>query len=179
MTSPGNLYAAALYRLAREENADTVILRQLLFLDQCFQLEPAYLQLLSTPLLPQAQRCEILDAAFRGKVHPYVLNFLKILTEKGKIRLFDRCCSHFQQQYNRDHAIVQVIAVTAVPLSANQATKLTGKLSSLTGKTVSLQNRVDSRVLGGIRLHYEGKQLDDTLSHRLQQLRSLLQDTLL
>ena len=70
-------------------------------------------------------------------------------------------------------------AVTAVPLSGPQADRLTGKLSTLTGKTVRLHNRVDPACLGGVRLCYDGRQVDDTVSHRLEDITNMLKNTVL
>ena len=125
------------------------------------------------------ERCGILDDSFRGKVHPYVLNFLKILTEKGYMRHFFDCCKAYEESYNRDNGILPVTAVTAVSLNPAQAEKLTAKLCQITGKQVKLCNRVDPDILGGVRLNYDGKQLDDTVTHRLDAVRSLLKNTVL
>ena len=40
----------------------------------------------------------IIDESFGGKVHVYVLNFLKLLTEKQCIRCFEDCCKVYQKQ---------------------------------------------------------------------------------
>ena len=64
-------------------------------------------------------------------------------------------------------------------LNPAQTEKLTAKLCQITGKQVKLLNRVDPEVLGGVRLDYDGKQLDDTVSHRLDAVRSLLKSTVL
>ena len=69
--------------------------------------------------------------------------------------------------------------MTAVALSGEQAKKLTEKLSRMTGKHIALENRIDPSVLGGVRLDYDGKQLDDTVAHRLEAVRSLLKNTVL
>lgn len=179
MTQAGIVYGEALYELAKSEGLSEEILSQITVLADSFRQEPDFLRLLAAPNLSKAERCDILDRSFRGKVHPYVLNFLKILTEKGYVRYFADCCAAYRDRYNRDNGILPVTAVTAVPLTRAQADKLTGKLSELTGKTVSLQNRVDPGVLGGIRLDYDGKRLDDTVSHRLDAVRGLLKNTVL
>ena len=83
MTQAANTYGQALYDLAKEESLGKTILEELSVLKSVFADAPAYSKLLSTPDIPKQERCAILDEAFRGKVHPYVLNFLKILTEKG------------------------------------------------------------------------------------------------
>ncbi len=179
MTQIGNVYGEALYSLCLEEDLTGEILQQLQTLQQCFSSEPDYLRLLSTPALSKEDRCRILDEAFRQHTHPYVLNFLKILTEKGYIRQFHDCCQAFQTLYNQDHGILPVIAVTAIPLSPEQSRRLTEKLSAVTGKTIELDNQVEPAVLGGIRLDYDGKRLDDTIAHRLDAIRSLLSKTVL
>jgi len=42
-----------------------------------------------------------------------------------------------------------------------------------------LTNRVDPDVLGGVRLDFDGKCVDDTLSHRLDSIRNMLNHTVL
>ena len=121
----------------------------------------------------------MLDDSLRAQVHPYVLNFLKILTEKGYMRHFSGCCQLFRQQYNCDNGIMPVTAVTKLPLSDELRRKLTEKLSSVTGKTIELECRVDPECLGGVRLDYDGKRLDDTVSHRMDAITKALKGTVL
>ena len=179
MTQVGSVYGEALYALALEESLSKQILEELSVLEQSFRAEPDFIRLLGTPNLSVQERCKILDDSFRGKVQPYVLNFLKILTEKGYMRHFFDCCKAYEESYNRDNGILPVTAITAVSLNPAQAEKLTEKLCQITGKQVQLQNKVDPEVLGGVRLDYDGKRLDDTVSHRLDAVRSLLRSTVL
>ena len=179
MTQVGSVYGEALYALAVEESLSKQILEELSVLELSFRAEPDFIRLLGTPNLSVQERCRILDDSFRGKVQPYVLNFLKILTEKGYMRHFFDCCKAYEESYNRDNGILPVTAITAVSLNAAQVEKLTAKLCQITGKQVKLHNRVDPEVLGGVRLDYDGKRLDDTVSHRLDAVRSLLKNTVL
>lgn len=179
MSRIGTIYGEALYTLAREEGLSQVILRQLTILESSFSAEPEFLRLLDTPNLPKAERCDILDDCFRGRIEDYLLNFLKILTEKGCIRHFPRCVSAYQALYNRDQGILVVTAVTAVPLENRQMRELTKKLQRITGKQIQLVSKLDPGVLGGIRLDYDGKRLDSTVAHRLEAVRSMLQASVL
>lgn len=179
MTDAANVYGQALYELARDEALAPRILEELKVLRQSFAEEPGFLQLLSTSAIPKPERCQVLDSVLRSRVHPYVLNFLKILTEKGYIRQFDRCCQVFTRQYNRDNGIVEVTAVTAAPLSDELRKKLADKLSGLTGKTIELTCRVDPECLGGVRLDLDGKQVDGTVRRRLDDIRNILKNTVL
>ena len=179
MTEVGSVYGESLYELAKEESLDALIGGQLAVLQDAFRQEPDFIRLLSSPNLTKAERCQILDDSFRSKVHAYVLNFMKILTEKNYVRYFSDCCDAFTARYNQDNNILTVTAVTAVALTPAQTEKLTEKLSRITGKQIALKNRIESNVLGGMRLDYDGQRLDDTVSHRLDAIRNLLDKTVL
>ena len=179
MTEVGNVYGESLYELAKEENLGKLIGDQLAVLQLSFQQEPEFIRLLSSPNLTKQERCQILDDSFRGKIHAYILNFLKILTEKGYMRYFSDCCDAYTEHYDQDNGILRVDAVCAVELSVDQKDKLIEKLAGITGKEVVLRTRIDPRVLGGIRLDYDGQRLDDTVSHRLDTIRNVLNKTVL
>ena len=179
MTQAANTYAQALYDLAREENLGKTILEELAVLKGVFAENPQYSKLLSAPDIPKQERCGILDEAFRGKVNPYVLNFMKILTEKGYIRFFPDCCDAYRGFYNEDNGILVVKAVSAVALSDAQKQKLAAKLEANTGKQIDLQCSVDAAQLGGLRLSYSGKQVDGTVKNRMDAIAKLLKNTVL
>ena len=179
MTEVATTYGQAMYDLARDEGLAKELLGQLTALNACLSGEPGFTQLLSTPNIPKEERVRILDDSFRGKLHPYVLNFLKVLTEKGYMKHFSGCCQMYKQQYNLDNGIVPVTAYTAVPLSDELRSKLTAKLSTVTGKTIELDCRIDPETLGGVRLDFDGKQVDGTVRRRLEDIRGLLKNTVL
>lgn len=179
MSQIGSIYGQALYGLAKDEGISDVILQQLTVLDQSFREEPQFLRLLCAPNLAVQERCSVIDQCFRGKVHQYVLNFLKILTEKSVVKSFPDCVSFYIEQYNEDHGILPVTAVTAVALSENQTKRLADKLSAITGKYITINNRIDPDCLGGVRLDYDGKRIDGSVANRLESVRNLLKNTVL
>ncbi len=179
MTQIATTYAQALYDLAKDEQLTEEILTQLQALHAGFAAEPDFVRLLSAPNLSKEERCRILDDSFRGKVHTYVLSFLKLLTEKGYARHFADCCQAYEALYNTDHGILIVQAVTAAELTEDQRRRLTDKLQTITGKKVQLRTKIDPAVLGGIRLDYDGKRVDGTVQNRLDSIASLLKNTVL
>ena len=171
MTEIARMYGGSLYDLAAEEGLETRILDELDEAAKLIRDDPEYLRLLSTPSIPKKERCALLDEAFRGQVHLYVLNFLKILCEKGTLRELSGCARAYRIRYNQAHGILEATAVSAVPLTEQQRAALHAKLESLTGKTIDLKTKVDAKVLGGIRLDIEGTELDGTVQNRLASLR--------
>ena len=179
MTRTGNVYGQGLYALAKEERLEGEILQQLQVLEECFGKDPEYLKLLASSNVPKQERIAILDRTFAEKLHPYVLNFLKLLTEKGYIRHFSSCCQAFLENYRQDNGILAVQAISAVALSEEQKEKLVKKLEVITGKRIELLCKVDPKVLGGMRLSFDGKQVDGTVQGRLQTMEKQLKNTVI
>lgn len=171
MTETAKMYGGSLYDLAAEEGLETRILGELDEVVKLLKENPDYLRLLSTPSIPKKERCGLLDEALRDQVHLYVLNFLKILCEKGTLRELSGCARAYRIRYNEAHGILEATATSAVPLTAEQTESLHAKLETLTGKTIDLKTKVDAKVLGGIRLDIEGTELDGTVQNRLAALR--------
>ena len=169
MTETARMYGGSLYDLAAEEGLDERILGELEGVTALLNGDAEYLHLLS---IPKKERCALLDEAFRGQVHLYVLNFIKLLCEKGALRELPGCARAYRLRYNEAHGILEATAVSAVPLTAEQTARLHEKLEKVTGKHIDLKTKVEPAVLGGIRLDIEGTELDGTVRNRLAGLRS-------
>ena len=179
MMRAASVYAEALYGLAKDENLSTQIMEEIKTLDGVFTAEKDYLRLLSTHNLSVEDRLKIVDDSFRGKVHAYTLNFLKLLTEKGYASDFHACVATYKDLYNEDNGILPVKVVTAEPLTPQQALRLKARLGTITGKIIELIQHVDPACLGGIRLDYDGKRVEDTVAGRLEAVRKTLKNTIL
>ena len=171
MTEIARMYGGSLYDLAAEEGLETRILGELDEVQKLLKQNPDYLRLLSTPSIPKKERCGLLDEALRGQVHLYVLNFLKILCEKGTLRELSGCARAYRVRYNQAHGILEATATTAVAMTEQQAKSLHEKLEKVTGRHIDLKTKVEPAVLGGIRLDIEGTELDGTVQNRLASLR--------
>lgn len=174
MTAAEKEYGGALFSLACEEHIEDEVLAGLAAVKAAFAETPAYPKLLENPAVKQDERLALLDEAFRGSVHGYVLNFLKILCEKRALGSVAGCEAEYRAQLYAARGLLPVVASTAVPLTAVQTEALRAKLAHLTGKTVLLENSVDVALVGGVKLRYEGRELDGTVAGRLAALRKTL-----
>ena len=179
MTTAWGLYGQSLYDLAAEEKADDQIMEELEAVRGIFRENPDYITLLSEPSIPGKNRIQLLDEAFGGQIHPYLLNFLKILVEKGMLRGFSTCYSTYRKSYNKDHGISEAMVTSAVALDESQAEALREKLEKLSGRKVLLRRRVDEKVLGGLRVELDGRLFDGTVGGRLEELRRRVTETVL
>ncbi|WP_330364809.1 ATP synthase F1 subunit delta [Butyrivibrio sp. NC3005] len=177
VTETARKYGGSLYELALEDQKTDEVLGQLKDILGIFKENPDYLRILSEPSIPKAERCKLLDDAFKGNVWPYLLNFLKLLCEKGYIREFKGCVGEFRKRFNDDHGIAQATVTTARELTVSQKDSLRKKLEALSGKKVDMIVYTNPALLGGIRVDMEGKRYDGTAKERLDQLQHIIENT--
>lgn len=170
MTQTARLYGGSMYELAAEEQLTDVILGQMQEVRRLFQENPDYVRLLGEPSIPKKERNALLDTAFAGQTEKYLLNFLKLLCERGLLGEFGGCCDEFTRRYNGDHGIAQAVVTSAVALTDAQMAALTEKLQKLSGKKISLTQKRDASVMAGLKVELEGKLLDGTVQGRLSGL---------
>ena len=170
-------YGGALYDLAREESLEEQILGELHAVSDLFRQNPDYGRLLMEPSIEKQEREKLIDEAWGGSVHPYTQNFMKLLCDNGTISALPDCFEAFRGRYNRDHDIIDVCAVSAVPLTEAQAARLREKLEAKCKKHVELTVQTDPTLLGGIRLELPDRQLDGTVQSHLNQIQQLLESS--
>lgn len=173
MTALEKEYGDAMYSLAMEENCVDEVLEGLELAVGVFGENPGYLTLVQNPALSKEERLGLLDQAFAG-AHKYVLHLLKLLCERSALGLCAGCLEQFRALVYAQRGILPVEVISAVELTAQQQEALRTKLAAKTGKTILLKEKLDPSVLGGIKLRYEGRELDGTAAGRLNALRQML-----
>ena len=167
MTNTARLYGGSLYDLAAEEGILDELMEQTTELRQVFRENPDYLQLLSEPSIAKNERLGLIDQAFGGQLQKYLVNFVKLLCERGLLWEYAGCCEEFARRYDVDHNIARAEVTSAVALTEQQTEALTRKLEKISGKNIRLTARTDPSVLAGLRVELEGKLLDGTVQGRL------------
>ena len=89
MTEFGREYGDGLYALCAEEKITDAVLAQLAELKGLFRENPDFIRLLSNMSIPKTERVLAADHALQGQVHPFVLNFVKLLVERGAMYEFE------------------------------------------------------------------------------------------
>lgn len=166
-------YAKALFLLTEEEKTTENVLKELETVKKLLCENPRYIKLLDTPALVKEEKLLLIDKAF-SSFDGNLLNFIKLLCEKHAVYQIPRACDAYAAFYDEAYGVERVEAVTAVPMTAVQISKMTEKLAMLTGKTIVIRNTVDPAVLGGVILRYSGKQLDGSLKARLDRFEKSL-----
>ena len=134
---------------------------------------PEYLDFLSSPNIPKSERIAAIEQAFSGE-HEYIVSFLSLLCEKGRIREIRECISEFKQLCDAADKISVAQVTSAFELSESQRSALTAKLQKLCGNRVVLDCKTDNSLMGGVIVSVDGKVIDGSVRHQLHQLKEVM-----
>ena len=174
MTGIAKEYATALFMLAGETGAEENWLSALDTVSALLEENGAYVEFLASPGIPKAERTEALSAVFSGHIPEEVVSFLQILCERGHIRSFFECAEEYRALYQAAKAMIPARVISAVPLTDEEQKRLTQKLEAMSNKTVFAEWAVDPSLLGGVVVEMDGKVLDGSLRHRLQDMKDVM-----
>ena len=162
----GKLYAQALFELSLEENDLEQVYGDMEQCRKVFEDHPELTDLLNSPVILKNEKHDIINKVFgeeKGTVH----DFICLVTDKNRIRYFDKIAESFNQLYDEHKGIREMTAVTSVPLKVDAKQRLIKKLEEKSGKTVKLKEVVDPSIMGGIILKMGDTMIDNSVKGRL------------
>jgi F-type H+-transporting ATPase subunit delta len=134
---------------------------------------PELYALLRNPQLDPGAKSAILEELL-GDSDELVRNFLRLLTEKGRVGEIDEIGRQFERLSAEEEGVLNVELTTAVELSDDEAKTIVAQIESASGRTVEATRKVDPDLVGGIVLQVGSMRLDASVRGRLERLRQEL-----
>lgn len=179
MTEYARVYGGSLYDLAAEEKLSDIIMEQMLEIKELFRENPDYIKLLSEPSIKKDERIKLIEESLGSQAERYLVSFVKLLCEKNLLGEYEGCTQVFVNRYNEDHNISEAVVTSAVKLTDDQLAALKEKLSKMSGKEVSITEKIDPSLMAGLKVELEGKLLDGSVSGRLAGISRKLDETIM
>jgi F-type H+-transporting ATPase subunit delta len=174
MSTPVEVYAESIHRIASAEGVLTRVEAELFQVAQVLESNDALRAALTDPHAPVAARQQVMEDLLKGKASPATLGAIALVVGAGRAvdlpaiarAVLDRGAA------SRNHAIAEVRS--AVPLTDAQRARLATALKSSTGKDVEIKVVIDPTVLGGIITQIGDTVIDGSVRHRLNRVRETL-----
>lgn len=167
------VYAEAFFELCRDEASDRLgdILGELTALNDIFTQNPDFIKLLGTPTVPMDEKLGMMKEVIADGISEYTGNLLCVLTECGRMNCFSGIVKNFRALYNDHFRIAEIIVTSSAPLSEQIRAQIAEKMTEVTGKKVSIREKVDPSLIGGVMIDYGSTRYDGSVRTRLSELR--------
>ncbi len=171
------IYGDAFFSLCREQNHAGLkdVLGELTELEKIFSENPGFTKLMSTPTVSLDEKLSLLGEIIKaGNLSELCGNLLCVLCEKHRMNCFSGIVKYFRELYNDEFKIAEITVTTSDPLSDATRQKIAEKMSKVIGKTVSITEKVDKKLIGGIVIDYGSRRYDGSVRSRLDALKGEL-----
>lgn len=167
------VYGDAFFSLCCEENESGLKnhLDEITELSKVFSENPEFIKLMGTPTVSLEEKLALVDEIVKsGKVSELTGNLLCVLTEKGRMGCFAGIVKRFRELYNDKFKLAEITVTTSAPLSDEMKSKIAEKMSKIIGKTVTINERIDTGIIGGIIIDHGSRRYDGSIKARLNEL---------
>lgn len=170
----GRRYGKALFELAIDSNNTEEIYQELLSLRNIYADVPELGSVLSDVRLEPHEKRLIMDKLVSG-YQGIVKNFLEVVFMYNRMNDLPLMIDEYENRYNENNGLLLGSVTTAVPLSAEQLTRLEENVAkTMNYQTVELKQQVDSTIIGGAIVEADHQVIDGSIRTQLEKLRNQL-----
>jgi F-type H+-transporting ATPase subunit delta len=146
------------------------------FISDVLNKLPQLDSLLSSPRVAHSDKAAILDKTLAGKASDLFLNFLKVVSQHGRLDCLRVIQASLKEQYSQDQGRLEVLVTTATRLDEPAVATMQDKLNKVFDATVDLILNVDSSLVGGTVIRIGDTVYDGSVANQLERIRTTVRE---
>ena len=174
MNIVANRYAEALFQIGEEENLTDMMYKELSDVVNLIKVNQDFFSVLKSPVISKKEKISLIDNIYENKININIKNFLKILIEQDRISFILDISDSYKELLNEKNNILEGFVISAIPMKKEEIKELEEKLSKKYNKNVTLENKVDKSILGGVLVRLGNEEIDGTVKTRLDKMKEQL-----
>ena len=164
------VYVETLLRQADRHDVVDAVSEGIEAFDRALTSSRDFRTFLEAPQIDADAKREVIATAFEGRVHALVLRFVDLVIDRKREALFPEIASTWRvlidERANRQTATVE----SAVPIDDATLDAMRRALEEATGKNITIDQRVDESLLGGVVVKTGDLVMDASLRSKLSNL---------
>ncbi len=168
-------YGGVLFDLSQESKSPKKMLKEATLLLKCLEEESQVWSQVTSPIIPLRAQCQMAEK-LASSLHfgNLMKRFLDIVCQNRRLQDLNFILRNFIDRAQRAEGILEGVLETAEELSPKQIEKLQKSLKMQLGKTISIHQRVDENLLGGVVLRVGSLMIDVSLRTQLNKFRQAM-----
>jgi F-type H+-transporting ATPase subunit delta len=169
-------YARALLDLAIEDGNIDQYAQDIARFDELLDASTEARLVLTNPAIPMALRQAVVSKLVETlKLSRVASNFLRLLVERGRIRVLKHIVRAFLHGSDSRSHRVRGRVISPLPLTPPQLDRLSQAIGKLLNRQAILSPEVDPDLIGGVRIEIAGQTFDGSLRNHLDRIRERVQ----
>jgi F-type H+-transporting ATPase subunit delta len=160
-------YALAFYQLAEQSNKIDAVTKDVKQLARLIKESEEFKRFIDNPVISSIKRSHILRDLLQGSLDELTLRFLIFLEYKKRFSFLPGICACFEEHFLQAHNVARVVVVSRQKLSEYQVKNLEARFQQKFKQDILLEQKIDEKLIGGIKLQYGDTIYDYTLRKHL------------
>ena len=168
-------YASALFDLANETSKTSDVEGDLVKFQELLDESPDHLRVVRSPVIGSGDQSRAIAAILnRVGIGGLTANFLKLVTANRRLFVIQDIIKVYRALSAKARGEITAEVTSAFALNDGHVTALKETLKASVGKDVTLQQRVDPSLLGGLVVKVGSRMIDSSLKTKLQNMKVAL-----
>ena len=169
-------YAGALFDVVHKQGTVDAAERDLTAMHNLVAGHEELRKVFETPAVPLQKKRAVLEAilASAGQFSTEVKRLLLMLADRDRLSLLAEIASAFAERTMFSRRVLPADVVTAVPLDDARRAAVTKALTQAAGCAVTLNERVDPAIIGGVIARVGSTVYDASVTRQLERMRQQL-----
>ncbi len=167
-------YSLALLDIAKEEKKLDNYKEQALIIVDLLLENPTYIDILGSYAINDQDRLKLVDKAFSNKIEKCLKNFISLLVEKKRTKYIVPSLKRFILLINKEKDIHEGVAYSVSKLTTKELKDIEVTTSKILNLKVNLTNKLDSKLISGVRVVVGDQVIDNSIATKIENLRQQL-----
>ena len=168
----GDVYAKALLGFAENSGDSETLLGELEQVVSLMDELPKLRSVLESLRVPHEEKGKLLQTAFADKLNKDLLNFLKIVSRRGRFDCLGAIAGSARRMHDEMAGRVVALVTTAEAIDEATRDRVAEQLAQKLGKQVEIQSEVDPSIIGGMVVRVGDTVFDGSVVNQLGRIRT-------
>ena len=167
-------YGQALFELARESGELVRWGQQARYLAAVVEENPPMLDFFNAVKISAEEKKQMVNTLFAGRIDTMLVHFLDLLIDKKRTKNTVEILRQFISLENAERGVAEGIVYSARRLAQDDLARIAEAMKKRQGQNLELINRVDPRLISGIKVVIGNEVIDGSMKSKIESLKSEL-----
>jgi F-type H+-transporting ATPase subunit delta len=164
-------YAKAVVNFAKEQGKSEAVYEDMLLVASTLSENKELQIMLNSPVIKSELKRNVLIEVFGKTTTNITAGLIDLLIRNKRLLIFGEIAKQYTILYDYLRGKETAMVTSAIPLTKEMDEKILTKVKEITGKEVTIENVVNSDIIGGFILRIGDIQYDASIAHKLQVLK--------